>query len=145
MEDLQLPHELQRLERYLARGPRPAPSAALQRRVLRGVRSELHNDMRSELRGRRTLPTWRLVTAFAASFLVWLSLSLGVLQATGFALQQRDVSLSVSEVAWRLQQLSPGLSREESLRQATLRQIGAEVSCATPLGDIPTEQECHDP
>jgi hypothetical protein len=137
VENLQLPPELERLERFLACSPRPEPSAALRRRVLSG--------MRSELRSERILPIWRFAAAFAATLLVGLSLSLGVLQATSFALQQCDLSPSVSEVARRLQQLSPGLSREESLRLAVLRHIGAEASRQTPLGEIPSEHQCHDP
>jgi hypothetical protein len=134
MEHLQLSPELERLERLLVGGPRPEPSAALRRRVLGGVKSELRSE--------RILPRWRFAAAFAATLLVGLSLSFGVLQATSFALQQRELSPSVYEVARRLQQLSPGLSREESLRQAVLRQISAEVSCRTPLGEIPSEREC---
>ena len=130
MEDLQLPPELERVERLLACGPRPEPSAALRRRVLGGVRSELRSGP--------FYPRGGLPAAFAATLLVGLGLSLGVLQATGFALQQRESPPSVYEVARRLQQLSPGLSREESLRQAAIRHIGAEVSRQTPLGEIPS-------
>jgi hypothetical protein len=139
MNHLQLPPELERVERFLTCGPRPEPSAALRRRVL--------SDVRSELRSERVLPRWRLAAAFAtlaATLLVAISLLLGVLQATSFALQQRESSPSVYEVARRLQVLSPTLSREESLRQAALRQIGADGSCQTPLGDIPSEHHRHD-
>ena len=103
MEDSQFPPELERLERLLTCGPRPEPSAALRRRVLGGVQSELRSE--------RIWPKWRFAAAFAATILVGLSLSLGVLQATGFAVQQRQSPRSVYEVARRLQQLSPGLSR----------------------------------
>jgi hypothetical protein len=136
MEELNLPPELERLERLLACGPRIEPRAALRRRVLGGVRSELRSE--------RVLPKWRFAVAFAATLLVGISLSLHVLQATGSALQQREVPLSVDEIAWRLQQLSPGLSRGESLRQAVLRHIGTEANCQTSLGDILSEQESHD-
>jgi hypothetical protein len=137
MANWQLPPELGRLERHLACGPRPEPSAALRGRVL--------SDVRSRLRRERFLARWRFVAACAATLLVGLGLLLGVLQATVFALQPRDAPLSVCEIARRLQQLSPRLSREESLRQAVLRRIGAEVSGQTSPGDIPSEQECHDP
>lgn len=137
MQNLQLPPELKRLERFLTRGPRPVPSAALRQRVF--------SNVRSELRSKRISSRWRFGVALAASLLVWLGLSLGAMQATVFALQHHEVSPSVFEVARRLQQLSPNLSREESLRQAVLRNIGAEVNCTTPLGDIPSVQECHDP
>ncbi len=134
MEILQLPRELERLERLLVCGPRPEPSVALRRRILSSVVSEL--------RSKRNFSRWRFAAAFAAALLVGLSLSLGIPQATVFAMQQRERSPSLCEVAKRLQQLSPGLSREESLRQAVLRQIGAAVNCRTPLGEIPSEREC---
>ncbi len=131
-----LPPELERLERLLAHGPRPEPSTALRRRVL--------SEVRSELRSERVLPPWRFAAAFAATLLVGLSLSRGVLHTTGFALQQAESPPSVYEIARRLQQLSPGLSRKESLRQAVLRQMGAETNDQTPLGDIPREPQSHD-
>jgi hypothetical protein len=140
MEELHLPAELERLERLLANGPRPQPSAALRRRVIGRMRCELHSE--------RVLPTWRVAAAFAATLLVGLSLWLGVLQATTVAMQQRDEPPSIEEIARRLRQLSPTLSRPESLRQAVLRQIGAEANCGTPLGDIPSipsEHESHHP
>ena len=137
MEHSQFPSEFDRLERLLTCGPRPEPSAALRRRVLLGVQSELRSE--------RIWSKWRFAMAFAATILVGLSLSLGVLQATGFAVQPRELPCSVYDVARRLQQLSPGLSREESLRQAVLRQVGADVNSQTPLGDTPPEREAHDP
>lgn len=133
MEDSQLPPELEGLQRFLACGPRPEPSAALRRRVLGRVQSELHRE--------RTARNWQFAAAFAATLLVGLSLSLGVLHASSFALHQRESPPSVFEVARRLQVLSPGLSREDSLRQATLRHIGAEVSGRTTLGDVPSERD----
>jgi hypothetical protein len=137
MENRPLPPELQRLERLLACGPRPEPSGALRQRVLGGVRSEL--------RSKRIVLKWRVAAAVAATLLVGLSLSLGALQAAGFARQQRDVSPNVDEVALRLRQLSPGLSQEESLRQAVLRDIAAESSRQIPPGDFPSPRESHDP
>lgn len=133
MENSQLPPECEEVERLLACGPRPEPSAALRRRVLGSVQSELRRE--------RISAKWRSASAFAAALLVALGLSLGVLQATSFALQQRESPPSVFEVARRLQLLSPGLSREDSLRQATLRHIGAEASGGTPLGDVPSERD----
>jgi hypothetical protein len=133
VESFQLPPELEQLERLLASGPRPEPPAALRRRVLGSVGFELHRESLS--------PRWRFAAAFAATLLVGLGLSLGVLQATSFALQPRPSPPSVYEIARRLQELSPALSREESLRQATLRQIAAEAGGRTPLGEIPSERD----
>ena len=127
-----LPPELAPVERLLARGPRPEPSAALRRRVLSIVRYELHREPVS--------PRWRFAAAFAAAVFVGLGLSLGVLQTTSHALQPDPSPPSVYEIARRLQQLSPGLSREESLRQAALRHIGAEASGRTTLGELPSER-----
>jgi hypothetical protein len=137
MEDYPLLPELERFERLLSAGPQPEPSAALRRRVLRGVRSELRRD--------HNLSTWRFVASAAATLLVTVGLLLNVLQATGFARQQRVASPSVSEIARRLQELAPRLSREESLRQAALRHMGAEPGCRILLGDIFSEVEHHDP
>ena len=131
MEDLQLPPELERLEHLLMCGPCPEPSAALRRRILSSVGSEL--------RSKQVLPRWRLAATFAAVLLVGLSLSFGILQATIFAMQPHP---TLCEVAKRLQRLSPGLSREESLRQAALRQIGVEAACPMLLGDIPATCDC---
>jgi hypothetical protein len=123
MEDSPLPPELERMEWILTRGPRPVPSAALRRRVLGSIRSELHRE--------RLRSKWRLAAAFAATLLLGLSLSLGAVQATSFALQQPEAPPSVAEIARRLQQLSPQLSHEESLRQAMLRGISPETSWPT--------------
>jgi hypothetical protein len=101
--------------------------------VLGSVRSELHRTA--------AWPKWRFSLAFAAVLLVGFGLSLSVLQATTLALQPNPSPPSVYEIARRLQELSPGLSRDESLRQATLRQIGAEVSGRVPFGEIPSQRD----
>jgi hypothetical protein len=116
MDNLPLPPELERVERFLARGPRPAPSASLRRRIL--------GDVRSELRRERLSPRWRFAAVFAATVLVELCLSLSIMQAVKYGWRQRETSPAVVDVARQLQQLSPGLSHEESLRQAKLRQSG---------------------
>ena len=133
MEDMQLPPELERLERFLVSGPRSAPSAALRGRVLEGIRSELHRE--------HTWSKWRFAAALAAALLVDLCLSLAVVQATCFALQQRESHPSVHEVARRIQQLSPDLSPEESLRRAVLVRIGAEMGSRTNLDDVLCQRE----
>ena len=127
MAERKLPRDLERLERLLACGPRPEPSAALRQRVLGGVQSELHRE--------DVLLRWRCATALAATVLLALGLSLAAVQTTAFALQPRRSPPSVHEVARRLRQLSPDLSPAESVREATLLQIGAEVGCRTKLGD----------
>jgi hypothetical protein len=131
VETFGLPPELEALEHVLACGPRPEPSAGLRRRVLGSLRSELHCEPTSR--------NWQFAATFAATVLLGLSLSLGVMQTTSLALQQSPPALSVDEVARRLQVLAPSLSREDSLRQAALRHIGAEASGPTTLGEVPSE------
>ena len=134
MQDSRLPFDLEELEleRLLASGPRPEPSAALRQRVLGSMYAELHRE--------GAWSRWRFAAACAAVLLVGLGLSLGVQQAAGDAFQHAASPPSVAEVARRLQELAPGLSREDSLRQATLRNIVAEVRGQTPLGEIPAER-----
>ena len=126
MENGRLPPELERLERNLLSGPQVEPSAALRQRVLRGVRAELYCD--------RILPRWRFAAAAAAVF-VWLSLSLTAARAIDAALAPGQPHQSVREVAKRVQQLSPELSPEESLREAMLFQSAAELGSRISLED----------
>src|SRR3974377_1607886 len=102
MEDQPLPYEMERVERLLSRDPRPVPSAAMRRRVLGGVQSQLRRD--------RMLPKFRFALAFVGRFFLAMNLLLGVLGSNSFALQPSEPNPSVSEVARRLQELSPGLS-----------------------------------
>jgi hypothetical protein len=132
-----LPPELDGLERRLSRGPRPEPSAALRLRVLRGVRSALWRQYLAA--------KCRFAAAFAAIVLLAMGLSLGVRQATAAAWQQRESRISIATVARQLQTLSPGLSREQSLRLAASRHIGAAAGGQLPLGDTPAEREVYDP
>jgi hypothetical protein len=136
MEELRLPPELQDLDRFLARGPRPEPSAALRRRVL--------SRMRSELDVGYVFSKWRFAAAFAATVLASLSLSLGVLHAGSLVLQPGGAPPSIDEVASRLQQLAPDLPREDSRVQAKLRHICVEVTREMPLGEILSDQDSHD-
>ena len=123
----QLLPEIEQLEHMLASGPRPEPSPALRQQVLDSVWSELRCEHR--------MPKWRLAASVAAAVLVSLTLSLAVAQAAGVVLRQHRSLPSVHQVAKRIEKLSPDLSPEESLRQATLLQIAAEVGCRTKLGD----------
>jgi hypothetical protein len=132
--------ELDPLERLLTRGPRPLPSAGLRQRVLDGIRSELRRNMfntiRMELRRDRIRSKWRFAAAFSATILVCLGISLGVMRSTRHSPSQQAASPSIDDVAWRLQQISPGLSKKESLLQASLRQIGDDPKSSTTLCDI---------
>lgn len=115
------------MERLLTRGRRPMPSAALRRRVL--------GDMRSELHGWRSRPNWRSAVAFAATFLLGVSLWLAAAHATCFALQGRSVSSPIREIAVQIRRLTPDIAPEEAVRRAMLVEIASQVGCRTPLGD----------
>jgi hypothetical protein len=123
----ELPHELQCIEGMLISAPRPEPSVVLRDRALRGMRRQFRRDTR--------WVRWRLAAAVAATVLVELTLSLAAVRATASVLPLRWSSPSVHEVARRVQELTPDISPEESLRRATLIQIGAVVGCRTQLGD----------
>jgi hypothetical protein len=73
-----------------------------------------------------------------------MGLSLGALQATASAWQQRESPRSIAMVASQLQQLSPGLSRKQSLRLAALRHIGAEANGQLSAGGT-VERAIYDP
>ena len=131
-----LPPEFDSLERCLARGPRLRPPAALRSRVLGGVRSELWRQY--------LVAKCRFAAASAAMVLVVMGLSLSALQTTAAA-WQHESPVSIAKVASQLQELSPGLSREQSLRLAALRHVGAEATGRLPLGSASLERELYDP
>lgn len=136
MEDLELTPELERVERLLASQQPPVPSPSLRYRVL--------SDAWSELRSKRKTRRWRALSACAAVLFVAIGLLAAFLQATVVGARDAQPSLSVDQVAGRLQSLSPGLSREESLRQANLRYITGDMT-GSHLRDVFTEQKRHDP
>lgn len=141
MDDLELTPDitpdLDRIERLLLSQQQPAPSPGLSYRVL--------SDTWAELRGKRKIRRWPGPAACAALLLVAVGLLAVVLQATVLGTRDVQPNPSVDQVAGRLQSLSPGLSREESVRQAKLRYITGGVMGSQPLRDIVTEQKRHDP
>jgi hypothetical protein len=158
MMESRLPDELERVERLLLHGPRPEPSAALRRRVLDQVRSELRHTapvaapaktrpapnllsgLRLQLRRRRQQRSkWQVAAAIAATLLITTSLSLSVLQATSFALQQREFNPTLADIAWQIQQIAPEVSKRDSEYQAKLRQIGSQASSGTAVNRLLTE------
>ena len=142
MKEIQLPADLERVERLLLCAPLAEPSAALRRRVLDDVRAELRqcvlDSLRSELRRQRAWSKWRFAAAVAATLLVALGLSLGV------ALQQRESTPTLSDIAWQIQQISPQVSEKDSLHQAMLR-IGDEASRGTGVNRLLSELQFHEP
>jgi hypothetical protein len=163
MREPQLPEELERVERLLTHGPRPEPSASLRRRVLDQVRSELRgavrvstnlglgfsgsalNGLQSQLWRRRQRSKWQLAAAITATLLIAVSLSLGMLQASSFALQQREFTPTLSDIAWRIQQIAPQVSQRDSEYQASLRQIGNYASRGTAVNQLLSEFKSYDP
>ena len=149
MKEIRLPAELEQVERLLLCEPLAEPSAALRRRVLDDVRAELRQSvlegLRAELRREQRRSKWRFVAAAAAVLLVGLGLSLSVLQTTSFALQQREFTPTLSDIARQIQQISPQVSQRDSRRQAMLRQIGDEASCGTAVSKLLCELQSHDP
>ena len=125
MEKLELPAELEQVERLLMHGRRPMPSVALRQRVFGDVRSELHR--------RRSRTNWRFAAAFAATLL--LGLWFAAAHATCFALQQRSASSPIRELAVQIRRLTPDISPEEAVRRAMLVEIASQVGCRTPLCD----------
>jgi hypothetical protein len=100
--------------------------------------------VRSELRRQYLVARCRFAAAFAATALVAMGLSLGAFQATASAWQERESPPSIALVASRLQQLSPGLSRKQSLRLAALRQMGSKANGQLPSGSD-VERAIYDP
>lgn len=141
MEDFELTPdvtpELERIERLLLSQQQPAPSPGLRYRVL--------SDAWAELRNKRKIRRWPGPVACAAILLVAVGLLGVVLQATVLGTRDVQPNPSVDRVAGQLQSLSPGLSREESVRQAKLRYITGGVMGSQTLRDVVTEQKRHDP
>jgi hypothetical protein len=133
MAHYELPPELEDIERMFMREPRPEPGADLRWRILCDVSSEL-SRMRNARIGR-----W--ILGFAAIFLVGLGISWGAILATQTWIQPNPVSPSLDNVADRLQQISPNLTHEESLRQAGMRHITIEAGCPSFYGDIPKDRK----
>lgn len=140
IREIRLPADLERVERLLLCEPLAEPSAALRRRVLDDVRSELRQSvidgLRAELRREQVRSKWRLAVAICAMLLVALSFSLSILHATSFAMQQREFTPTLSNIAWQIQQISPQVSKKDSLHQAMLRQIGDEASSGTAVNRL---------
>jgi hypothetical protein len=149
MDNSQFPAELERVEHILTCAPRPEPSAALRQRVLDDVREELRHCMlhrlRIELLRQQKRSSRRIAVACAASFLLAVGLSIGVMHAAGVALRRPTSAPTVADVARRIQQLSPQMSERDSLLQATLRQVGPEAACGDILKNAFADTKSHDP
>jgi hypothetical protein len=148
MENVQLSPELERIERLLAVGPRPKPSAALRQRVLADVHEIrwqcVLDGLRQQLLREQTRSSWRFAAVCAATFLLALSLSLGVMHETGFTLHPPRSAPTVYDIARQIQQLSPAVTKEDAIRQAMLRHVGAQASGAAPNNAFFAEAKSND-
>ena len=148
MEESRLPTDLERIERFLSRGPKPMPSPALRQRVLAGfhaaMRKEILDESRSELQHEQKRSTWQLGAAIAASLLIGAGLTAGIIRLAVSAMPQHDANYTVGEVADRLQRISPQTSREGALRQAAWRQIGVQAGCEANLGSKILDDKSND-
>lgn len=146
MEDLQLPPELEQIERCLREGPRPRPSSTLRYRVVTGVRAELRSRQIRWYSApawqvlRHSTPLWQVLVAFAASFLITITLTLTIVQACRYFFGSYKPASSIGDVAKEIRQLSPDISSEESVRRAALVGIGTEVGSWSPLSDSLSSQ-----
>ena len=125
MTNGQLPGDLQRLERRLARRPREGPPAALHGRVMAGVEAALR---------RQPSGGWQMLAAAAAAVVLWLNLSLSATNATDGPLRARGTREPVERIARQIEQLLPDLPREEARRYAVLYQSGSELIPCPELG-----------
>jgi hypothetical protein len=119
MTNGQLPGDLQRLERRLARRPREEPPAALHGRVMAGVEAAL--------RRQRSGGGWQMLAAAAAAVLIWLNLSLSATNATDGSLRPRGTREPVEQIARQIERLLPDLPHEEARRHAVLYQSGCDL------------------
>ena len=133
MNEPELPHELERLERALARRPCPEPSTDLRGRVLRTVTAELDQ---AEL-GRAESPRTRaggwlsFAVAAAATVLIWMNLSMSAANATRYGMRVPAEPHALDETARQIRELLPGMSQQEARRYAVILQGGADlIPCA---------------
>jgi hypothetical protein len=80
------------------------------------------NRLRQEFLRQQEQSKWRLAVAAAATLLLAVGLSWGVSWATGIGRQQSAAAPTLPDVAWQIQQISPGVSEKDSMLQAKVRQ-----------------------
>jgi hypothetical protein len=134
MEDLQLPPELQKLERDLVGRTVPEWSANLRSRVL--------DDMRARLRVERSRSRWQFALAVAATVLIWINLSMSATQATDYRLRTDGDGQSIEKLSDEIRRLAPELSARETRREALLLQAGSGM---IPYPNLPTGRRVSHP
>jgi hypothetical protein len=133
MDDWTTSADLEHVERLLAHASGAMPSAALRRRVLANVRTEL--------RGARFGVAWRLAGAVAATIVLCVGISFAA-QAAGFPPRPTELGAPVRELAGQIHRLTPDISPEESVRRALLIEIGNQVGSRTPLSESLQKNGC---
>jgi hypothetical protein len=125
MESSRLPADLEDLEQALSRRPLPELSPLLRQKVLDGLPSPL--------RRQRSAAGWQFAVAVAATALFWLNLSLTASRITDCGLRWREPSGSIETASRQIAQLLPGLSPEESRREAVLLRAGSALTLCLDL------------
>ena len=139
-----LPPELERLQRELARRPRPAASPELRDRVMRSVRAELGEGAAASAgrpeteRARRPRSGWLTFAAgLALGVLLWMNLSLSAAQTTSYDRHLPPETASVEPTASQIRQLLPDLPEEEALRHALVLQAGSDLAQCPSVAGLP--------
>lgn len=141
MNGPKLPSELERLERELARRPRPEPSAGLRDRVMRAVEAELGRaePCRAEPPRMRAHGWLGFAVAAAATVLIWMNLSMSAASATRYEMSVPAEPHTMDETARQLRDLLPEISEQEARRYAVILRGGAElIPCADVALNLPT-------
>jgi hypothetical protein len=144
MNEPELPPELERLERALARRPCPGPSAELRDRVLRTIEAELVLAAPGQAESARTgSGGWlRFAVATAATVLVWVNLSMSAANATSHDLGPPAGPHALDETARQIAELLPEVSEQEARRYAVVLQGGAElIPCANVALEPPARTQ----
>ena len=128
MEDFKLSDELLQLECDLFGRSLSDVPESLRQKVLADVRIQ----QRREHWGSR----WQFAFGLTAAALLWINLSLSVIQATSFGFQQDQSHPSIETAAMDIQHLVPEFSSQEARREALLMQVATRTyPCPKLSGD----------
>lgn len=125
MKDWRLPDDLDSFERQLQSRPRETLPDGLRGRVMAGVEQAL-------LRQRRE-SRWRWVATAAAGVCLWLNVSISASSNTVVPDIERVQPQPIQQLAREIEELAPGLSHGEAMRQAFLFQSGKRL---TPCPEV---------
>ena len=141
MNEPELPDELERLERELARRPCPGPSADLRDRGIRTVEAELR---RAELPPTRAGGWLSFAVATAATVLVWINLSMSAANATSYDPRLPAEPHALDETTRQIGELLPEMSEQEARRYAVILEGGADlIPCPDVALDRPARNRMN--